>query len=319
MKRHNRPVEGCARTVEADVGTRFLQSILSLLAQSDMEKFLLDGTPFLRHQHQDSVDRCHLESCGEAQEAQRTSSLPHGNSGSYWVQRLRQTCTRWGTRQGNCTARTIRRLPLLAIRVTGRDHRSSQQRSSTSGPNKESRNLIAKESQEGDEHQDAKDVAAKVTKRADSISPPGSRWGEVQSQTTNWLNMWTRVQPSTSAEASPRSRVPTCCTPRCIAPPYSPRFQGFGRVSVSSPNVSVLIQGNQEFCENNAKRVKEYARRFPRGHWSFLGPDSEKNWYATCNGKPNGCWDRTAEKMMHNFERFGHPIFRCTSALVRGQ
>ena len=63
----------------------------------------------------------------------------------------------------------------------------------------------------------------------------------VGDQTTNWLNMWTCVQPSTSAEASPRSRVPTCCTPRCNAPPCSPRFQGFERVSVSSPSVSLLI------------------------------------------------------------------------------
>ena len=78
-------------------------------------------------------------------------------------------------------------------------------------------------------------------------------------------------------------------------------------------------RGNEESCENNSKRVEEYARRFPRGHWSFLGPGSEKKWYATYKSKPNGCWDRTAEKMMQHFQRSGHPIFRCTSALRRGQ
>ena len=38
---------------------------------------------------------------------------------------------------------------------------------------------------------------------------------------------------------------------------------------------------NDELCEMIQKRVEEYARRFPRGHWSFLGPGSEKKWYAT--------------------------------------
>ena len=66
------------------------------------------------------------------------------------------------------------------------------------------------------------------------------------------------------------------------------------------------------------KRVEEYARRFPRGHWSFRRPGSEKKWYATYNCKPYGSWDRTAEKMMQYFQRSGHPIFRCTSPLVRG-
>ena len=37
-------------------------------------------------------------------------------------------------------------------------------------------------------------------------------------------------------------------------------------------------KGN-EFCENKSKTIKKYARRFPRGHWSFLGPASEKEWY----------------------------------------
>ena len=42
-------------------------------------------------------------------------------------------------------------------------------------------------------------------------------------------------------------------------------------------------KGNEEFCENNSKRVEEYARRFSLGHWSSY------------NSKPNGCWDRTGE------------------------
>ena len=57
---------------------------------------------------------------------------------------------------------------------------------------------------------------------------------------------------------------------------------------------------------------------FLRGHWSFLGPESEKKWCGTYDGKP-GSWNRAAEKMLQNFEGCGHPTFRCTSPLERGQ
>ena len=32
---------------------------------------------------------------------------------------------------------------------------------------------------------------------------------------------------------------------------------------------------------NNSQTVANYARKFPRGHWSFLGPGSEQKWYGT--------------------------------------
>ena len=50
----------------------------------------------------------------------------------------------------------------------------------------------------------------------------------------------------------------------------------------------------------------------------FLGLGSEKKWYGTHSEKPDGKWDKTAEKMMLNFAQSGHPIFRATSALKRG-
>ena len=62
-------------------------------------------------------------------------------------------------------------------------------------------------------------------------------------------------------------------------------------------------KGNEELCENNSKRVGEYARKFSRSHWSFVGLGKEKKWYATYNRKPNGSWDRTAQKMMQIFRR----------------
>ena len=78
-------------------------------------------------------------------------------------------------------------------------------------------------------------------------------------------------------------------------------------------------KGNDELRVNNSKTSKEYAERFPRGHWSFLGPGSEKKRYGTYDGKPNGPWNRTAEKMLQNFKDSGHPRFRCTSPLETGQ
>ena len=47
-------------------------------------------------------------------------------------------------------------------------------------------------------------------------------------------------------------------------------------------------KGNTERCEYNSQTVAEYARRFPRGQWSFLGAGSEKKWYGTYSDKPDG-------------------------------
>ena len=48
-----------------------------------------------------------------------------------------------------------------------------------------------------------------------------------------------------------------------------------------------------------------------RGHWSFPRPGSEKKKY--------GQRDEVAENMMINFAESGHPIFRASSALERGE
>ena len=61
--------------------------------------------------------------------------------------------------------------------------------------------------------------------------------------------------------------------------------------------------------------VSIYARRFSPG---FLGPGSVKKWYSTREYKPLGEWDRVAEQMMINFAESGHPVFRATSPLSRG-
>ena len=77
-------------------------------------------------------------------------------------------------------------------------------------------------------------------------------------------------------------------------------------------------KGNKERCEYNSQTVADYARRFPRGHWSFLGPGSEEMWYGTCTNRPDGSSNQSAEIMMANFSDSGHPIFRASSAFERG-
>ena len=72
-------------------------------------------------------------------------------------------------------------------------------------------------------------------------------------------------------------------------------------------------------CESKARLVSLYARRFGAGQWSFLGLGSEKKWYSISADCAQGEWDRMAEKMMLEFGESGHPVFRATSPLSRGQ
>ena len=84
-------------------------------------------------------------------------------------------------------------------------------------------------------------------------------------------------------------------------------------------DIDLTRRGNQEKCMMNFVTVANYARRLPRGRWSFLGPGSEKKWYGTYSDKPCGDWDKTAERMMLNLAESGHSIFCATSALERAK
>ena len=64
-------------------------------------------------------------------------------------------------------------------------------------------------------------------------------------------------------------------------------------------------RGSKENCIATAFRVTEYARRFTRGHWPFLGPGSEKKLYGTRVNKPDGECDRTAEDMISTSPKAG--------------
>ena len=78
-------------------------------------------------------------------------------------------------------------------------------------------------------------------------------------------------------------------------------------------------EGNKERCEYDSQTVANSARKFPRGHWSFLGPGSEDERCGTYTDKPDGSWSQSAENMMANFSGSGHSIFRASSAFERGE
>ena len=83
-------------------------------------------------------------------------------------------------------------------------------------------------------------------------------------------------------------------------------------------DISCDRKGNKDECLANAGVVKVLARRFGVGQWSFIGPGFEKKWYSAENN-PQGAWDNIAEEMLLEFAESGHPTFRATTPLSRGQ
>ena len=50
------------------------------------------------------------------------------------------------------------------------------------------------------------------------------------------------------------------------------------------------------------RKVKNYAKRFSRGHWTFLDLGDEKKWYGTLSYTPEGKWDSTATQIVERFK-----------------
>ena len=83
-------------------------------------------------------------------------------------------------------------------------------------------------------------------------------------------------------------------------------------------DISCDRKGNKEECLANARVVKVLAKKFGMGHWSFIGPGSEKKWYSGEENSPQGAWDHIAEDMLLEFAESGRPTFRATTPLSRG-
>ena len=84
-------------------------------------------------------------------------------------------------------------------------------------------------------------------------------------------------------------------------------------------DISWRCKDNKKECEANAQLVSLHAKKFGAGQWSFLGPGSEKKLYSISADSPQGEWDKVSELMMLKFAESGHPVFRATSPLSRGQ
>ena len=84
-------------------------------------------------------------------------------------------------------------------------------------------------------------------------------------------------------------------------------------------DISWGSEDSERECSANANLVSIFTKRCSPGRWSFLGPGSEKKWYCTQDSKPQGDWNRVAEHMMIKFGESGHPVFRATSPLSRGE
>ena len=104
------------------------------------------------------------------------------------------------------------------------------------------------------------------------------------------------------------------------------RWNSSGIFSQDSPHCSSTTKSKsswtkwatQHKCIANVTLVSLFAKKFPAGRWSFLGPGSEKKWYSIYIDTPRGEWDRVAELMMIKFGESGHPVFRATIPLSRG-
>ena len=83
-------------------------------------------------------------------------------------------------------------------------------------------------------------------------------------------------------------------------------------------DISCDRKGNKEERLANARVVTVLAKRFGIGHWSFIGPGSEKKWYSMEENSPQGIWDHIADEMLLEFAETGCPIFRATTPLSRG-
>ena len=92
-----------------------------------------------------------------------------------------------------------------------------------------------------------------------------------------------------------------------------------GRIIFMSMSNDINWSKNQtETCQANAHRVSDYARRFQRGHWSFLKPGCEQKWYETNVDKIDGEWDLIADVMLSEFVESQHPVFGACTPLERG-
>ena len=75
---------------------------------------------------------------------------------------------------------------------------------------------------------------------------------------------------------------------------------------------------NSSDCVSNSEKVRDFARRFPRGHWTLLCPGEESEWHGTHTYQPEGEGNEVADLVVDSIKESGHPTFRGIGALNRG-
>ena len=77
-------------------------------------------------------------------------------------------------------------------------------------------------------------------------------------------------------------------------------------------------KGNEDLCVAHSKILADLRENSRTDIGPFWNLDQRRNG-GTHTYKPNGKWDHVAEDMMINFGESGHPVFRGSSALERGE
>ena len=95
-------------------------------------------------------------------------------------------------------------------------------------------------------------------------------------------------------------------------------FRSLQTGSSSCQCSTTLVGQEKEICISNSEKVKGHAKRFSRGHWTFLGPGGVKKWYELFlfHLKENG--DSTVAQMVERLKDTGPSVFKSISALSRG-
>ena len=146
------------------------------------------------------------------------------------------------------------------------------------------------------------------------------RGSKVHQNTELWTQLIVRQWNSsgTSSQDSPHCRSATNSQSSCQNWAYNQTISLDGwsscRSSTTSHGHLKTMKGNSNQALSSVLSI----RKKSPGKWSFIGPGSEIKWYSTHEYKPQGEWDRVAEKMMVKFAESGHPVFRATSPLSRG-
>ena len=73
-------------------------------------------------------------------------------------------------------------------------------------------------------------------------------------------------------------------------------------------DIDWTAKGNEENCISNSDKVKMYAKRFSKGHWTFFGLGDEKKSYGKSNYQPHAKLNSVASQIVPRFKETGHRV-----------